>query len=122
MKANKLTPILWTEKFQDTINFYTKTLNFVCSNRNDEWGWAAMHNDAVEIMVSKPNEHTPFDKPIFTGSFYFNIENVEELWDELKDKVKVSYPIETFEWGMREFAIYDNNGYMLQFGQDVKDK
>jgi hypothetical protein len=26
------------------------------------------------------------------------------------------YTIENFEYGMREFAIYDNNGYMLQFG------
>jgi len=23
------------------------------------------------------------------------------------------------DWGMREFAIYDNNGYMLQFGQEI---
>lgn len=23
------------------------------------------------------------------------------------------------DWGMREFAIYDNNGYLLQFGQEV---
>ena len=24
--------------------------------------------------------------------------------------------MEEFHYGMREFAIYDNNGYMLQFG------
>lgn len=121
MKANKLTPMLWTDKLQETIDFYTKTLNFICGDRNDEWGWAAMHNDTVDLMVAKPNEHTPFDKPVFTGSFYFHIDNAEELWSELKDKVKVAYPIETFDWGMREFAIYDNNGYMLQFGQDIKE-
>jgi hypothetical protein len=38
---------------------------------------------------------------------------------ELKDKTKVCYPIETFGYGMREFAIFDNNGYLLQFGQPV---
>ena len=38
---------------------------------------------------------------------------------KVKEKVKVVYPIENFEWEMREFAIYDNNGYMLQFGQDI---
>ena len=27
---------------------------------------------------------------------------------------------EDFEHGMREFAIYDNNGYMLQFGQEIE--
>jgi len=28
----------------------------------------------------------------------------------------VVYPIESFDYGMREFAIRDNNGYILQFG------
>jgi len=37
----------------------------------------------------------------------------------LKDKVRVCYPLENFEYGMREFAIYDNNGYLLQFGQET---
>lgn len=31
----------------------------------------------------------------------------------------VVYPIETFAYGMREFAIRDNNGYILQFGREV---
>jgi hypothetical protein len=34
--------------------------------------------------------------------------------------VKFAYPLETFEYGLREFAIYDNNGYMLQFGTPVR--
>ena len=42
-------------------------------------------------------------------------------WELLKDKAEVVYPIEDFEYGMREFAIKDCNGYMLQFGQDRSD-
>jgi hypothetical protein len=41
------------------------------------------------------------------------------MWSRLKDRVKLCYPIETFDYGMREFAIYDNNEYILQFGQSV---
>ncbi len=120
MKATRLTPLLRTEKFEETLDFYARTLGFICSERNDEWGWAVMHNENVEMMIARPNAHTPFDKPIFTGSFYFNVENIEALWLELKDKTNVVYPIETFEWGMREFAIYDNNGYLLQFGEEIQ--
>jgi uncharacterized glyoxalase superfamily protein PhnB len=50
------------------------------------------------------------------------LKDVDALWDELKDKVKVAYDIEDFDWGMREFAIYDNNSYMIQFGQDLWKK
>lgn len=119
MKASKLTPILWTENIEETVKFYGERLNFICSDKNDDWGWAGLYNGEIDLMLAKPNMHTPFEKPRFTGSLYFKIENVDELWNELKDKVKIAYPIENFEWGMREFAIYDNNGYMLQFGQDL---
>ena len=52
----------------------------------------------------------------FTGSLYFNVDDVAALWAQLKDVVEIAYPLETFHYGMSEFAIYDNNGYMLQFG------
>lgn len=121
VKFETLRPILWTEKLSETIDFYINILGFTCGERNDDWGWAALHKDDIEIMLAIPNAHTPFEKSIFTGSFYIRVNNVEELWESLKDKTNIAYEIETFEWEMREFAIYDNNGYMLQFGQDVSE-
>ena len=121
MKLTELRPILWTDKFQETIEFYSQILEFTCTERNDDWGWASLNKDDVHIMISKPNEHNAFDKPRFTGSFYFNTDDVEKLWEQLKGKAKICYEIETFDWGMREFAIYDNNEYILQFGQKVNE-
>jgi len=37
----------------------------------------------------------------------------------VKDKVPVVYPIENFSYGMREFAIRDNNGYILLFAKPL---
>lgn len=116
-----LVPILYTEQIDETITFYTKHLGFTCDNKNDDWSWAAIHRNEVKLMLAKPNTHIPFTKPTFTGSFYIKLDDVESLWDELKDKLEICYPIETFEWNMREFAIYDNNGYVLQFGQDLSE-
>ncbi|MDR6561013.1 MULTISPECIES: VOC family protein [unclassified Arcicella] len=122
MKYNRLRPILWTNQLIETIDFYTKILGFAVAEQHEAWGWASLYKDEVEIMLAKPNEHIPFDKPIFTGSFYINTDKVDELWEELKNKVEVCYEIEDFEWQMREFAIYDNNGYLIQFGQDISEK
>jgi hypothetical protein len=33
--------------------------------------------------------------------------------------VAIFYPVEDFSYGLREFAIRDNNGYILQFGQEI---
>ena len=39
---------------------------------------------------------------------------------KVEDKANIRYGIEDFEYGMREFAIFDSNGYPLQFGQEIK--
>ncbi|NML71828.1 bleomycin resistance family protein [Chryseobacterium sp. RP-3-3] len=113
-----LRPILWTENMDETIGFYTQILGFTLMERNDEWQWASIKKDDVQIMFSQ-NEYEKPNGIGFTGSFYFNVDNVDELWEDLKTKTRVCYEVETFEWEMREFAVYDNNGYLLQFGQSV---
>lgn len=121
MKITELRPMLWTEDLEGTIDFYTGSLGFTCGERDDEWGWATLWIDDVALMIAKPNEHTTYDKIGFTGSFYFTTDDVDEMWAKVKDKAAVCYGIENFEYGMREFAVYDNNGYLLQFGQEIEN-
>lgn len=111
--------MLWTDKLEETITFYCEVLGFTCEEKNDDWGWASLSTGEVALMLAKPNEHTSFTEAKFTGSFYFRIPNVDEVWEELKNRASVCYELEEFPWGMREFAIYDNNGYLLQFGQEM---
>ena len=112
--------MLRTKDLKGTIDFYKKGLGFTCDALSEEDGWALLSRDAVELMIATPNVHIPFDAPVFTGSFYFNVDDVDALWAVLKDRVKIAYPMENFEYGMREFAIYDNNRYMLQFGSPLR--
>ncbi|MGH1517800.1 VOC family protein [Chryseobacterium sp. JK1] len=118
-KFTGLRPIFWTENLKETIEFYTHILGFTLLAKNDDWQWASLQKDEVFIMLSQPNHHEKTSGIGFSGSFYFNVETVDKLWEDLKTKAKICYEIETFDWGMREFAIYDNNGYILQFGENV---
>ncbi|REC50347.1 VOC family protein [Chryseobacterium pennipullorum] len=118
-KFTALRPVLWTENLDDTIGFYIRVLGFTLMGRNDDWQWASLRKDDLYLMVSQPNAQESPDAMGFTGSFYFNVEQVDVLWEDLKTKAKICYEIETFDWGMREFAIYDNNGYILQFGEPM---
>jgi uncharacterized glyoxalase superfamily protein PhnB len=117
MTLNNLSPMLWTKDLNSSVQFYTETLGFTCDSKAG--GWASVKRDGIRIMLSLPNDHEPFQKSMFTGSFYFDCDGVDTLWASLKDKTKVCYAIEDFEYGRREFAIYDNNGYILQFGQPI---
>ena len=99
--------------------FYTEVLGFECESLSEEQGWASLRRDGVAIMLAGPNPHEGDKAPAFTGSLYFHTDDVDGLWQRLKDKARICYPIDNFEYGMREFAIYDNNGYLLQFGQPL---
>jgi|ERR1700722_11424114 uncharacterized glyoxalase superfamily protein PhnB len=115
MEIHALTPMLRSWNLRATVEFYTSVLGFVCDSQSSEW--ASLQRDRARIMISAPNYHEQDERAAFTGSLYFQIDDVEGFWSALKDRVRVCYPIETFSYGMREFGIYDNNGYLLQFGQ-----
>jgi catechol 2,3-dioxygenase-like lactoylglutathione lyase family enzyme len=119
MKITELKPMMSTEDLRGTIDFYTNILGFRCDNFNEDWGWATLSIDDISVMFARPNEHVPYDKIGFTGTFYFTTDDIDAVWAKLKDRTKICYDIEDFEYGMREFAIYDNNGYTLQFGQEI---
>ena len=120
MKFEPIVPLIWTHHLNETVAFYTEKLGFHLGNYSEEWGWATLHRDACELMVSRPTAQTRFEHPFFTGTFYIKTDDVGAFWDHVKDSVKVAYPMEDFDWGMREFAIYDNNHYILQFGQELE--
>ncbi|MEP7271127.1 MAG: VOC family protein [Acidobacteriota bacterium] len=120
MNFQSLTPMLRTTDLKGTIEFYTRNLGFTVQGFSDKPGWASLKRDSVSIMLAAPNQHELFDAPAFTGSLYLACDDVDAVWEMVREKAKVCYPIENFEYGMREFAVYDNNGYLLQFGQEIK--
>ena len=109
--------MLYVSDMEKSVRFYCDVLGFEVENRVD--GWASLKRGVAEVMLSLPNEHIAFEKPKFTGSFYFHTQDVDALWEKLRDRAPVVYPIENFEYGMREFAIEDVIGYVLQFGQKL---
>jgi uncharacterized glyoxalase superfamily protein PhnB len=113
-----LTPMLTVTAIEPALAFYQDVLGFerVASTER----WACMRKDGVEIMFALPNAHLPFERPMMTGSLYFKTDDVDGNWERLKDRCEVEYPIEDFEYGMREFCIRDNSGYLLQFGKPTR--
>lgn len=119
MKVDSLTPVLRSWDLPGTVEFYRTVLGFECQSHEPDWGWASLTCGDVSVMLSSPNEHEGDVAPSFTGSLYFRVNDVDGVWAKVKDQARVCYPLETFDYGMREFAIYDNNGYLLQFAQAV---
>jgi uncharacterized glyoxalase superfamily protein PhnB len=115
MHLKEVIPLLWVSNLETTVQFYTATLGFELSGLVPG-AWALVRAGDAAVMFALPGRDMHFEKAVFTGSLYFYPEDLEAVWLALKDKVMVDYPIADFNYGMREFGIRDNNGYLLQFG------
>jgi uncharacterized glyoxalase superfamily protein PhnB len=51
------------------------------------------------------------------GRLNFQVDNVDELWNRLKDKVEIVEPLFDTPWGTRKFTIKDLDGSELRFGR-----
>ena len=118
-------PTLATPSLQETVDFYVTVLDFTCKALDEQWKFASIQKDKVTMQLVHPQakypfgSSTPFEEPVFTGEIYIHMDGIDELWEKVKDRAEVCFPVQNFDYGMREFGIYDNNGYLLQFGEQI---
>lgn len=128
MKLQKLSPILWTKDLKATISFYETVLGFSAQSNFPDF--VSLTREAVEIMFVVPQEEPeeckdPTEtqksllKPTLTGSLFIVTEQVDKLWESVKDKAVIKTPVANRPYLMRDFSILDNNGYELVFGEDI---
>lgn len=67
MIFKKLTPVIYTTDLQGTVDYYVNVFGFASLANEPDWGWARVGLDSADFMISKPNEHIPFEKATFTG-------------------------------------------------------
>ena len=124
MQLQALSPILWTKNLQETIAFYESVLGF--TSRSNFPNFAAVCRDNAEIMfvvpTGEPGDEDFFPRPLLTGSIYIFTQDVDELWELVKDKATIKSVLCDREYLMRDFSITDNNGYEIVFGEDISNR
>lgn len=115
MAVQDVSIALATEDVARSVQFYLDQLGFTCPLQLD--GFARVRLGGHYAWL--PNAHLPWQGPRFTGSIYLEVDNVDELWKSLKTRARIVYPIETMEYGVREFGLLDDNGCRLSFAQHV---
>jgi catechol 2,3-dioxygenase-like lactoylglutathione lyase family enzyme len=131
MKLTRLSPILWTKNLKETIDFYENVLDFKSSSSFPNFVYLSREDVALMFVVPEgepedckdaDNPESFFPRPLLTGSIYIYIDQVDELWNSIKDKTRIKSSLEDREYLMRDFSILDNNGYEIVFGEDISSK
>ena len=137
MKANKLTPNFEVKDIRKTVEFYQSILGFTLvmavPDTQDgieqsfadgkEYVYALVSKDNVEMMFQKTESFKRdvlFAKDLSMSasvSFYMEIDGVDSFYEQIKNKGLNPTELKTAWYGMREFYLTDNNGYILGFAE-----
>jgi catechol 2,3-dioxygenase-like lactoylglutathione lyase family enzyme len=118
--GRRILPCLLVRDMRETLEFYIETLGFV------QTGYYPIESDPIRTEVRRDDVAIIFlsdspraaaDAPACTGAFYVFPESVDRLADELRGKVPFEWGPHETEFGLREFAIRDPNGYLLVFAE-----
>src|SRR6185295_18233403 len=111
-------PALQVAEMHRAVQFYTHYLGFSVAWRSPGDGGGEncmLAAGPVSVLLStSPHLGAP---PHFTGTIYFDVEDVEGLWDTVSPAADVVWPIGDMEYGTREFGIRDPDGYVLAFAE-----
>lgn len=124
---NSITPNIFVKDINETIVFYKKLgFNIVMTVPEDgDINWVMMTCGNVTLMFqtfhSLGNELPSISRQ-GGGSllFYIKTTEIRNLFDQIKENVKVIKGLEKTFYGATEFSIEDNNSYLLTFAEDEK--
>lgn len=118
------------ESVDKTLNFYTQILGFeqvMVYPEDGDTEWGMVSYGSVGLMFKRKKEFIEDISELSystlggTFSLYIDVENVEQLYEGIRDKtLVVKYLHDTF-YNTREFTIKDNNAYFIVFAQRLND-
>ena len=118
-----ITTNIMVKNVKETIKFYEEKIGFQKILSVPEEGeilnFAIIAKDNITIMFQEQNNLTEEYptlkveniKPTFT--LFITVENVQKLYEDLKDKVEIAKELHKTFYGKDEFAIFDNNKNIL---------
>ena len=107
---------------QSACAFYVDKLGFRVSFTYGDF-YAGVERDGIKIhlkLSDAPDPSRQIKQRDGHLDVYITVDDVAALYAEYQSRgVVFSQPLETKPWGMQEFVVWDNSGFILHFGQDA---
>ena len=115
--SKRVVPMIHVPDVRATAEWY-RTIGFTVERTNDDDGemdWACLSFGSTQVMLSAGGQ--PSSAHRREVDLYVHTDDVDALYERLKDRAEtVEGPHDTF-YGMREFIVRDPNRFWITFGQ-----
>ncbi len=119
----RLVPSLLMRDVATTVAFYER-LGFQLTGLDSQLPratWVEVHRDGVVLQFHSDPPHGTPPEPVLSGTLYLFPSSVDEIADELRRAgLELAWGPEDMDYGMRECAIQDPNGYFIAFTEPVR--
>lgn len=118
-----ITTNIMVESVKESICFYEDKLGFTTvttvSNKANDFNFAILVKDSISLMFQSkeslieeyPTLQVDTIKSAFT--LFITVDNIKEVYLELKDKIEIAKELHQTFYGKDEFAVFDNNHNIL---------
>ncbi len=118
--GSRVLPCLLVADMRESLDFYIDVLGFTQTGYypiESDPIRTEVRRDGVAIILLAEARRVGESTPKFSGALYIFPESVDRLAEELRGKVPFAWGPEETEFGIREFAVRDPDGYTLVFAE-----
>ena len=118
-----ITTNIMVKNVKETIKFYEEKLGFKkilsVPEEGETLNFAILNKDKISIMLQEQenliSEYPTLktDEVVPTFTLFITVNDVLQVYNDLKGKVKIAKELHKTFYGKDEFAIFDNNGNIL---------
>ena len=121
-KLTNIAPQFLVLDLEEARTFYVEKLGFRVAFIYGDF-YAGVERDGITIhlkLSDTPDPSRQVKQRDDHLDVYITVDDVAALYAEYQSRgVVFAQSLETKPWGMQEFVVWDNNGYILHFGQDA---
>ncbi len=120
--AKRISPMLATDKMEDTLLFYQNVLGFNPTLKTP--GYAIVERDGQTIHFQKADSQEVMKSMREHTEIYIEVSGIDALWQQVqtfKDRYRIRDLFDR-EYGMTEFHIADPNGALVFVGEPTAQR
>ena len=121
-KFHRSGPHLPVKNLRATLDYYRDTLGFY-----EEWIWeekdGGIQRDDMRLLFGEDPEFTDsINNNKYRLNLMWFVDNIDEVYAELQLKnVEIVAALQTYPYGLREFAFIDINGYYIRVAENASE-
>ena len=123
MEIERAVPMIHVPDVRATVEWY-QSIGFIANYTFDDGreglSFASLSFGSGEVMFNSGGR--PSTQERREVDLYVYVDDVEELYRRIKDRVEVVEGVHDTFYGMREFIVRDLNRFWMTFGQDMSPR